>query len=272
MSVSEITAPRGDDSYFGGKGSCFRHLINQIPPHNSLVIPFAGHCAIARNIRPSRALCLFDRDPDVVGWWRKRIPGMTEWPYVAIFEECGIELIECESRKHDPQVIEQLFFYADPPYQLQTRKSGPRYRCEMSDAEHRRLTDALNELKTPAMVSGYDNPLYRKELKRWRSFSFQNQTRRGTVTETAWCNYPEPEELHDYRFLGKNKRERFKLARRENNLIDKLRRLPAIERSALLAATVTAFGVPRVEPVSVPVAADSEKRAPAATRKGVTHR
>jgi hypothetical protein len=95
--------------------------------------------------------------------------------------------------------------------------------------------------------------MYGSVLADWRRYSFQSQTRGGTAKEWVWCNYPVPSELQDYRWLGRNRRERFKLVRREENLIDKLGRLPAIERNALLAAVDSHFGGGR-------------------SQKGVTHR
>jgi len=54
------------------------------------------------------------------------------------------------------------------------------------------------------MISGYWSELYARELKNWRSISFQAMTRGGFVaTEWLWMNYPEPFELHDYSFLGR---------------------------------------------------------------------
>lgn len=49
-------------TYFGGKNSngTYQSIINEIPPHNNLIIPFAGNCAITRIINSSAHIYLKD--------------------------------------------------------------------------------------------------------------------------------------------------------------------------------------------------------------------
>jgi hypothetical protein len=49
-------------------------------------------------------------------------------------------------------------------------------------------------------------------------------------------NYPEPDELHDYHFLGDTFRERERIRRRIERWQLRLERLPPLERRALIAA------------------------------------
>ena len=87
------------------------------------------------------------------------------------------------------------------------------------------------------MISGYYSELYAQELAGWRSIQFSAQTRGGrTVTEWLWMNFPEPVELHDYQFLGENFRERERIKRKRLRWQARLKRMPAIERYALLSA------------------------------------
>lgn len=55
--------------YDGGKGNIFRHLINQMPPHDTYVAAFAGSDAVALNKRPARRNVLIDRDEQVITAW-----------------------------------------------------------------------------------------------------------------------------------------------------------------------------------------------------------
>ena len=243
--VTESGVSDGVDSYFGGKGSCFRHLVNQIPPHDWLFVPFAGHCAITRNMRLPANVLLMDKDGGVCDWWTRRLEmkspnaePMAIERRIEVLCGCGIKLLE--SLKSVP--VDRAFIYLDPPYLLQTRKSGTRYQCEMSEADHSRMLFAANALDCRVMISGYESEMYSYALVGWRHYSFQAMTRGGVATEHVWCNYQEPSELQDYRWLGQNKRERFKLVRRERNLIDKLARLSPIERNALLSAVGSHFG------------------------------
>ncbi len=58
-------------SYPGGKSGAgiYQRLINLIPRHGILVVPFAGHCGVVRNIRPAEHTIVIDRDPAVCQWW-----------------------------------------------------------------------------------------------------------------------------------------------------------------------------------------------------------
>src|SRR5262245_60772522 len=59
------------------------------------------------------------------------------------------------------------------------------------------------------MISHYPHALYKTALREWRTFTFQAITRGGKkAREQVWCNYPKPQELHDARFVGGEKRER----------------------------------------------------------------
>jgi hypothetical protein len=49
-------------------------------------------------------------------------------------------------------------------------------------------------------------------------------------------NYPEPAEPHDYRYVGGNKRQRERVARKVRTWSAGLRRLPALERQAIVSA------------------------------------
>jgi DNA adenine methylase len=245
----------GDDSYFGGNGSCFRYLVNQIPPHSHLIVPFAGHCAIVRNMRLPQQVLINDLDGKVTRWWRRHLEVTTPKPeteystqietQIEIRQQCGLELLEEVRRRMQFAGGLMPFVYLDPPYLLSTRKSGTRYRHELTNDEHVRLLAIAKELPCRVMISGYSSKLYLQQLADWRHFDFPSQTRGGMATEHVWCNYAAPAELQDYRYLGRDRRERFKLQRRAENLIAKLSRLPAIERNAMLAAVDSHFGVGR---------------------------
>ncbi len=54
--------------------------------------------------------------------------------------------------------------YVDPPYPHSTRGDDSRYRCEMTDEEHRELAGVLHNIQGVAIVSGYACELYDLEL------------------------------------------------------------------------------------------------------------
>lgn len=60
-------------TYPGGKSGAgvYQRLINLIPPHRVLIVPFAGHCGVTRNIRPAEHTIVIDRDATVCEWWNE---------------------------------------------------------------------------------------------------------------------------------------------------------------------------------------------------------
>ena len=129
-----------------------------------------------------------------------------------------------------------FFVYCDPPYPLPTRRSNrPIYDHEMTVEQHENLLRVLARLPAFVMVSSYWSELYAGALKGWRLMSFEATTRGGsTATEWLWMNYPEPDALHDYRFLGNDKRQRERIRRKVTNWTEGLDRLPELERNAII--------------------------------------
>jgi len=127
--------------------------------------------------------------------------------------------------------------YCDPPYLLETRKSGPLYRYECTTAQHQKLLIILRQLPCQVMVSGYWSPLYAEALHDWYAVHFEVMTRGGSqATEWLWCNFLPPQSLHDYRYLGQNFRERERIKRKTQRWKARLLKMPALERQALLTA------------------------------------
>jgi len=138
------------------------------------------------------------------------------------------------------QVPGAWFCLCDPPYVMSTRSTQrPLYRCEMTEAQHVDLLRVVNLLPCYVMLCGYDSKLYRDALDGWRTISYTSMTRGGKLgREMCWLNYPEPSELHDYRFLGRHKRERERITRKVRTWTAGLQRLPALERQAIVAGIV----------------------------------
>jgi len=116
------------------------------------------------------------KTPDVIFEAAERLRG------VQIENRPAAELIE---RFNFPNVL----IYADPPYVLGTRH-GKQYRCEMTDAEHIDLLDALKAHKGPVLISGYESRLYEDALHGWHRDTAtaiaQTSTKRR---EVLWMNF-----------------------------------------------------------------------------------
>lgn len=109
------------------------------------------------------------------------------------------------------------------------------YRCEMSEAEHVELLKLARRLPCPTMLCGYMSELYSEALADWRRVEYFAVNRAGKrCLEIAWCNYPEPDVLHDSRFVGQDKREREKVRRRIRRLVANLNALPNHARQSVI--------------------------------------
>jgi len=129
--------------------------------------------------------------------------------------------------------------YLDPPYIRYVRKSQKRmYAKEMlTEKEHGRMLKAVKKLSCMVMVSHYPCAFYDNHLAGWRRITFPAQTRGGsTGTEALYMNFPEPVELHDYRFLGDDHRERWAISEMKKRWRARLDKMPTLKRYAMLAA------------------------------------
>jgi len=215
--------------YPGGKNGSgvYQRIINQIPPHEVYIEPFAGSAAILRRKRPAAKSFLVDSDDAVID----RLRGEVLPEGTHLLHNDALHFLARRAWKGNE------FVYCDPPYLMQTRRSGPLYVDEFSRAEHARLLGLLVDLPCQVMISGYWSRLYERRLKGWRTDSFETMTRGGTkAQEWLWMNYPAPAALHDYRYLGKDFREREKFTRRQKRWVRRLQGMQPLERWALLAA------------------------------------
>jgi len=88
----------------------------------------------------------------------------------------------------------KTLFYCDPPYLHQTRTATDLYDHEMTDDDHRRLLELLNEVQGAVLLSGYRSDLYDSLLlpPKWERFEFDlpnnaaaGETKRR-MTECVW--------------------------------------------------------------------------------------
>lgn len=220
-------------AYPGGKGSpgVSQTIINQMPPHERYIEPFLGGGAIMIAKRPARInigcdLSRIALENVATQFGPKPKGGLFYFRKVNAFD-----FLQEEPFSHSDLI------YADPPYMRSLRRSPDGiYEFELIDDQHRILLDILRELPARIIVSGYPSPLYDRMLSSWRRIEFQSMTRGGPATEVLWLNFPEPEALHDYRFLGETFRERERIKRKQERWRKKWKSLPLLERRAILAA------------------------------------
>lgn len=214
-------------SYPGGKAGAgvYQTIINQQPPHDLYVEPFVGGGAILRAKRPALRSIALDLAGDVVA-------RLADLAGVEAVQGCGLEWL-ARHRYSGRELV-----YADPPYLRSARRSGrDLYQFEWTDADHQKFLGIVTALPCMVQVSGYWSDLYAEALAGWRCIRFQAMTRAGRPAEEClWMNYPEPVALHDYRYLGRDYRERERIKRKAVRWRDGLGRLPDLERQAILSA------------------------------------
>ncbi len=87
------------------------------------------------------------------------------------------------------------------------------------------------------LLCGYESPLY-ASLEPWRRIRHRVPTRGGLQDETIWLNYPEPELLHDHRYVGRTRRERERIRRRQKTVTTMLAAIDPQERAAMLEVII----------------------------------
>lgn len=218
--------------YAGGKAGAgvFQNIINLMPPHTTYVEAFFGDGAIMRNKRPAHCSIGIDLDPAI-----------QEKFLDAAFDNIqnfNVRIGDALEILPKLNLEKTALVYCDPPYLLEVRKSKSKiYNNEMmTEGYHRALLKVIKRLDCMVLISGYRSKLYDETLDGWRTHDFYTTNRAGhRVLETVWINYQEPLELHDYKFLGADFRERERIKRKRKRWKQKLESMPALERHALMA-------------------------------------
>lgn len=241
------------NAYFGGKSGSgtYQTIINQIPPHRVYVELFGGMLGIYRHKRKAELNILMEKDTDLVQSWEAKFGLQAEYSKNVMFRHlnnksstgswshpgCAFELFENFST-YNAFGKEEVFIYVDPPYPLETRSSSTKYKHDLTDQQHIDLLENLISLRnTKIALSTYPNDLYYdffRDKNDWRFIEFESQTRHGKAIEQLWMNYPEPVELHDYKYLGSDYRERERIGRKLNRWEAKFRDLAPLEQAAMI--------------------------------------
>lgn len=224
----------GIKNYPGGKNGSgvYQNIINLIPPHDIYVEAFLGSGAILKNKKPALfSICLDCNDKCLDAGRQLNLSGCifikqdaisylkSFLSMAPIFKYFGVD----------------LFIYLDPPYLVATRKSKRKiYKYDFSTRDHTELIDVVGSTEIPIMISSYKNTMYDHYLKNWNRVDYSAVTRKGRVLESVYMNYKQPEVLHDYRYIGKNFREREKNRGIVFRNISKFKRMPVALRSAII--------------------------------------
>ena len=213
-------------NYPGGKGGVFHKLINLMPPHKIYIETHLGGGAIMRNKARARYNIGIEIDPRVIELWYQN-------------EHMDFELIHDDAINYlkSYKFTGRELIYCDPPYLRETRKKRVRlYKYDYTEDQHIELLELIKSLPCMVMISGYESTLYKQYLKGWHTYCFQAFANHHMATEWIWLNYPiPPVELHDYRYLGDNFRERERIKLRSKYWLTRLKKMPVLERNALFS-------------------------------------
>jgi DNA adenine methylase len=203
-----------------------------MPKHRVYIECFLGYGSILRYKKPAEQNIGIEIDREVLKLWKGN-----KLPNFRLFNADVIGFLNNEFYKPYFRDKETLI-YCDPPYLKSVRRSNRQiYRCDMmKDAEHIKLLKSLLSLKCMVMISGYDSELYNDLLSDWRKVSFTGVSRAGATVEVVWMNFDEPLELHDYKFLGDDYRQRENIKRKKQRWINRLQNMKSQERYAFLSA------------------------------------
>lgn len=210
----------------GGKGQSgvVQRIIGQMPPHSVYVEPFVGSGRVFRAKRPALSTILIDANAAEVA---------------KVGDAAGVKAIVGDALKVLPDLFQCLppdaVVYCDPPYLHSTRTKRLLYGAnEMTDEDHATLLAALLQARCRVLISGYPSALYSSQLHGWRCLEYDTMTRGGKRRECLWCNFPEPVELHDWRYAGFDFRQRFALKRFVRRWLDRIEAMPGRRRGYVL--------------------------------------
>jgi hypothetical protein len=210
-------------NWFGSKatsGLC-QPIIALMPPHDTYIETHLGGGAIMKRKPAARHNIGIDLDARALEHFQcdylvKKIHGCAH-RFLAEYPFTGRELV-----------------YSDPPYLLQTRTSGRRYRFDYQERDHVALLKQLGRLPCPVILSGYPSVLYDEWLVGWQTLELQVMNQAGVRTEKLWFNFT-PQRLFWAGYAGKNFTDRQRIKRKAENWAKRYRDLPAAERLAVLA-------------------------------------
>lgn len=229
-------------SYIGGKeaSGVYQTIINYIPPHKAYFEPFLGRGTILRKKRPAELLNVgIEINSNLYELWKKYC--LENKLFYQIHNACGISYLQAMLTNNILLELKQdVYIYCDPTYLRETLRADKKYYpYELTRDEHIKLLDVCKLLPFNISISTYDNELYRNMLDNWNKITFKSQTRGGPAIETLYFNYEIPTELHDYNFLGEDFRERYRINQKINRYVKALKKLPILERKAILNAIET---------------------------------
>lgn len=215
--------------YPGGKNQYgfYQKIINLIPKHDTYIETHLGSGAIMRHKKTANNNIGIEINQSVINTLSNNLP-----------KGCDIVCSDAIEFIKQYNFNGNEFIYCDPPYLRNTRKSTRcLYQYEYTEDDHKSLLNILLKLPCNIMISGYQSKLYNNYLQNWHSVEFQVKIRSGKIaTEVVWMNYEKPVELHDYRYIGNDYRDRERIKRKTQRWVNNFNLMPKLEKAAILSS------------------------------------
>jgi site-specific DNA-adenine methylase len=202
-------------------------IINQIPGHKVIIELFAGTAAVSKflSVGSSAKIVLVDIDKSVTE--KFALPGSK------VINKSSLDLLQSNIRfieLNDPET----FIFVDPPYLHETRSNLSLYKHEFTNDQHLELLEKIVQLRSQVMIIHPDCDMYNQYLADWRKVQIKIRYHNKTSVENLYMNYPQPDILQSYQFLGEDCWDRQRIKRKGDRLIKKLQTLPSKEKNYLL--------------------------------------
>lgn len=197
---------------------------------------FVGNGGIVRNLRLPGNVIISDLDSNVIKAWEK-MQNKGHYKKVQLVHGNGLDLFR--QYRYDDTAT---FVYCDPPYRIDSRKNDKDlYRFEWDDEDHKEFLSMAVTASCNVMISHYPDEMYDEKLFGWHTVDFKAMTRSGLANERIYMNYPPPFILQDYRYLGKDYRERELIKKKTISMMGKIKALPHNQRAAILSAVIATY-------------------------------
>ncbi|PKB18368.1 hypothetical protein [Flavobacterium sp. 5] len=218
------------DNYTGHKNinGLYQKIINQVPKHSMYAELFAGSAAIYEKFTVPAAINILNEiNPEVYTLLCEKF----KFKNVVLWNRDALEFLQ----KMKFIWYNDVFVFLDPPYHHNSRPLATElYEYEMKDIDHVQLLETVLEMDCNIMIIHPKCELYDNFLHDWRKVEVKVRYHKKTSIECLYMNYPDPVELQDYSFLGKDCWDRQRISRKIEAYQKKFKKIPVLERNYII--------------------------------------
>ena len=133
-------------------------------------------------------------------------------------------------------------FYFDVPYLRETRyRQRKLYKHDWSRSDHVEFLKIVNNISQSVMVLHPPCNLYNDALQDFRKIDFKVMTRGGLKDRCLYMNFPQPQLLQCWQYVGKNFTRRQQLKRIAERMIKRIDNYKDNERAAILSCVLDIY-------------------------------